>query len=178
MVFAILIVGVPEVKVPLSIEILPEAPAEALPVRRDIEPVAAAPKVLMVKALAVVSPDWMIRVPAVVFQVEAPLVAVKLREVAPVNCKAPPEVDQVEAAPAVKVRAAPVVKDEAPAEDEPMVMRLATAPLPILIFLAVVAAEPILMVSPAVPPMAIVLAVATEPMLIGPATFAPILMVP
>ena len=179
MVLAILIVGVPEVKVPLSMAILPDAPAEALPVKRDIDPVPpATAKVLIVRAEAVVSPDWMIKVPAVVFQVEAPLVAVRLREVAPVNCKAPPEVDQVEAAPAVKVRAAPVVKDEAPAEDEPMVMRLATAPLPILIFLAVVAAEPILMVSPAVPPMAIVLAVATEPMLTGPATFAPILMVP
>ena len=102
--------GVPEVKVPLSIAILPDAPAEALPVKRDIDPVPpATAKVLIVRAEAVVSPDWMVKVPAVVFQVEAPLVAVKLREVAPVMAKAPPEVDQVEAAAPVIVKAPDVV---------------------------------------------------------------------
>ena len=164
-----LISGVPEVKVPLSMATLPEtpalalpevmamapvevvpvpvdivwapeAPAEALPVVAVRAPVAAAARVLMVKAEAVVSPDWIVRVPAVVFQVELPLVAVRLSEVAPViaralaavdqvaasaevRVRAPAEVLQVEAAPAVMVKAeAPVLKDEAPAEVEPIAM--------------------------------------------------------
>jgi len=114
----IAIVPLPLDEVPTSSEMLPAVPAEALPVVIAMAPVPPATAfVLMVRAEDVLSPDWIVSVPTVVFQVELPFVAVRLSALAPVRLRSPVEVDQVEVAPPVRVRAFPVVmKDDAAPE--------------------------------------------------------------
>ena len=123
--FPVVIATAPVEVVPVPVEILfaPEAPAEALPVVIVTPPVPPATALVStVRAvLAVVAPDRRI----------------KLEEV--------PEVDQVLAAPPVKVKAAPDVKEEAPALDEPMVMRSAPA-VPILRVSTPAAVEPAILI--------------------------------
>lgn len=95
----------------------------------------------------------------------------------PVPCRSPePEFTPTNtAAPAVDTDQLSSVRETFVEDAEPMVIVLATAPLPIWIVLALVADDPIWIVSPAVEPIAIVLAAVPElPIFIGAEVALPI----